>query len=68
VIFHDSSLMEIHAKKPRTLSDFATISGVGQSKLQRYAGIFIDVIHGQVSEPNEDEFEVPPEDIMFYDE
>ncbi|MDR3478644.1 MAG: DNA helicase RecQ [Gammaproteobacteria bacterium] len=64
VIFHDSSLIEIHAKKPKSLNEFATISGVGQSKLQRYASIFIDVIYGQP----DDEFEVPPEDVVFYDE
>lgn len=44
VIFHDSSLSEIHQKKPRTLNEFATISGVGQSKLQRYGEAFIKVI------------------------
>lgn len=44
VIFHDSSLMEIHARKPQTLSEFASISGVGQSKLMRYGVAFIEVI------------------------
>lgn len=44
VIFHDSSLSEIHHKKPRTLNEFAMISGVGQSKLQRYGEAFIEVI------------------------
>lgn len=44
IIFHDSSLIEIHAKKPRTLTEFATISGVGQRKLQRYGEEFIQVI------------------------
>lgn len=44
VIFHDSSLLEIHEKKPRTLKEFAEISGVGQSKLDRYGQIFIDVV------------------------
>jgi ATP-dependent DNA helicase RecQ len=44
VIFHDSSLIEIHAKKPRNLNEFADISGVGESKLQRYGSIFISVI------------------------
>jgi ATP-dependent DNA helicase RecQ len=44
VIFHDSSLIEIHAKKPQNLNEFATISGVGESKLQRYGEIFIKVI------------------------
>lgn len=44
IIFHDSSLAEIHAKKPRTLQEFEAISGVGQSKLQRYGKVFIQVI------------------------
>jgi ATP-dependent DNA helicase RecQ len=44
VIFHDSSLIEIHDKKPNTLDEFATISGVGQSKLQRYGEAFIELV------------------------
>lgn len=50
VIFHDSSLIEIHEKKPRTLSEFATISGVGLKKLERYGDAFIKVICGQDEE------------------
>lgn len=45
IIFHDSTLMEIHQRKPSTLEEFATISGVGERKLQRYAEAFIEVIH-----------------------
>lgn len=44
VIFHDSTLSEIHDKQPRTLPEFARISGVGQSKLQRYAQAFMQVV------------------------
>jgi ATP-dependent DNA helicase RecQ len=44
VIFHDSSLLEMHAKRPRTLNEFEEITGVGQSKLERYGAIFINVI------------------------
>lgn len=44
VIFHDSSLTEIHLKRPRNLNEFALISGVGKSKLERYGEIFIAVI------------------------
>lgn len=46
VIFHDSSLIEIHTKKPKTLNEFAMISGVGQSKLQRYGEAFIKLCQG----------------------
>jgi ATP-dependent DNA helicase RecQ len=44
VIFHDSTLIEIHHKKPETLAEFATITGVGQHKLERYAEGFMEVI------------------------
>jgi ATP-dependent DNA helicase RecQ len=50
VIFHDSSLMEMHAKRPVTLNEFETITGVGQSKLQRYGEMFIDVIRAASAE------------------
>lgn len=44
IIFHDSSLIDIHQKKPRSLDEFAKISGVGQSKLERYGNEFIKII------------------------
>lgn len=44
VIFHDSSLIEMHANKPVTLEEFAMITGVGASKLERYGKLFIDII------------------------
>ncbi len=44
IIFHDSTLQEIHDKKPLTPQEFVMISGVGQSKLQRYAAAFMDVV------------------------
>lgn len=44
IIFHDSSLVEIHSRRPSTLEDFATIPGVGTSKLQRFGSVFIEVV------------------------
>jgi ATP-dependent DNA helicase RecQ len=44
IIFHDTSLMEMHAKRPQTLNEFQTITGVGQSKLDRYGVVFIKLI------------------------
>jgi ATP-dependent DNA helicase RecQ len=44
VIFHDSTLIEIHSSKPKTLAEFATISGVGERKLERYGEIFMRVL------------------------
>ena len=45
VIFHDATLREMVEHRPRTLEDFARISGVGETKLHRYGNDFIDVIH-----------------------
>jgi len=44
IIFHDSTLMEMQAKKPMTLEQMAAISGVGAQKLAQYGEDFITVI------------------------
>ncbi|MGG5817893.1 DNA helicase RecQ [Falsiroseomonas sp. HW251] len=44
VIFHDKTLAEIAAAKPRTLDQLAAINGVGGSKLQRYGAAVLRVI------------------------
>ncbi|MGI8738208.1 MAG: DNA helicase RecQ [Gammaproteobacteria bacterium] len=44
VIFHDSSLREMHARRPRTLAELARVPGVGERKLERYGGDFLDVL------------------------
>jgi ATP-dependent DNA helicase RecQ len=44
VIFHDSTLVEMARAKPRTAEEFARLPGVGEAKLARYAGDFLQVI------------------------
>ena len=44
VIFHDSTLIEILNSRPKTLAEFARISGVGQAKLARYGQAFLEVL------------------------
>jgi ATP-dependent DNA helicase RecQ len=44
LIFHDSTLDEMVQQQPHTLKEFAQLSGVGNSKLERYGQIFIDVL------------------------
>ena len=36
VVFHDSTLREIAAARPRSLSELARVNGVGETKLARY--------------------------------
>ena len=44
VVFSDATLEDMEHKKPITREEFATVSGVGQAKLEKYADDFIKVI------------------------
>ncbi|MCE2397845.1 MAG: DNA helicase RecQ [Gemmatimonadetes bacterium] len=44
VIFHDSTLRDMVHRRPRTLEEFARLSGVGEAKLSRYGEEFLAVI------------------------
>ncbi len=44
VVFADAALIDMCRKKPKTLSEFADVSGVGRAKLDRYGEIFINAI------------------------
>lgn len=44
VVFHDSTLREIAARKPRNLKELAQVQGVGAVKLERYGEAMLDVL------------------------
>lgn len=44
VIFHDATLREMAARRPRTLAEFGGIRGVGEGKLGRYGQDFLAVL------------------------
>lgn len=44
VIFHDATLMDMLALRPRNEREMASVSGVGDRKLERYGTAFLDVI------------------------
>jgi ATP-dependent DNA helicase RecQ len=44
VIFHDATLVAMARARPANRGDLALIPGVGQSKLDRYGDLFIEVI------------------------
>jgi ATP-dependent DNA helicase RecQ len=44
VIFHDKTLRELASKRPTSLFALSNISGVGQSKMERYGDAFLQVI------------------------
>jgi ATP-dependent DNA helicase RecQ len=46
VIFHDKTLAEMAARRPRSVAELATIPGAGEVKLARYGEAFLEVING----------------------
>ncbi len=46
VIFADATLIEMAKTRPCDADSFLALSGVGQTKLERYSSIFMDVING----------------------
>jgi len=44
VIFHDATLLEMMAQHPKTLAEFANISGVGARKLEQYGQVFLEAL------------------------
>jgi ATP-dependent DNA helicase RecQ len=44
LIFSDKTLLEMACRPPRTLQEFATVNGVGASKLRDFGQIFLDAI------------------------
>ena len=47
VIFHDATLRAMVHRRPRTPEEFGRLSGVGETKLQRYGEDFLAVIAAQ---------------------
>ena len=44
VIFHDSTLREIAARKPRDLNELSSVQGVGAVKLERYGEAMLEAL------------------------
>jgi ATP-dependent DNA helicase RecQ len=44
VIFHDATLSEMMERQPENHDQFLKLSGVGETKLEKYADAFLDVI------------------------
>jgi ATP-dependent DNA helicase RecQ len=44
VVFHDRTLVEVVARRPRDLEELGQISGVGQAKLERYGPGLLDCL------------------------
>jgi len=56
VVFSDATLVDMCRKKPRTDDEMLNVSGIGQVKLQRYAGRFLEMLANH----NDDADDAPP--------
>jgi len=45
IVFSDATLIDMCQKRPRTESEFLKVSGVGQTKLERYGERFLQVLN-----------------------
>ena len=52
IVFGDVSLREMSFYLPRSMESFASITGVGKFKLQKFAAAFLEVIREYVKEKN----------------
>jgi ATP-dependent DNA helicase RecQ len=50
IIFSNATLVDMADRRPRTTAEFLTVSGVGQTKAQRYAEPFLEAIRAFQSE------------------
>jgi ATP-dependent DNA helicase RecQ len=51
VVFHDKTLREMARRQPRTPDDFRQISGIGESKAERYGRAFLATIARLATRP-----------------
>ena len=50
VVFHDSTLIDMARRRPRTREEFAEVSGVGAVKLEQFAEPFLTAIDATLSD------------------
>ena len=44
VVFHDATLIDMAQRRPMTLAAMLEVSGVGEAKLEKYGGDFLEVV------------------------
>ena len=53
VVFHDSTLAEMAVRKPKNMADLQYIRGMGEKKIEKYGGLFLEVLSGRAVEDME---------------
>jgi len=66
VIFHDASLVEMVERQPKNREQFSRISGVGESKLEKYADDFLAVIISHLEQTAADKTDTAAESLRLF--
>jgi ATP-dependent DNA helicase RecQ len=48
VIFHDTTLLALANRRPRTMDELADIPGMGEKKIERYGAAFLGVLNEEI--------------------
>ena len=66
VIFHDATLVEMVERQPQNREQFSRISGVGESKLEKYADDFLAVILSHIEQTNTASTDTAAESLQLF--
>ncbi|MFV9616329.1 MAG: DNA helicase RecQ [Gammaproteobacteria bacterium] len=66
VIFHDATLSEMMQRQPTTNEQFLQLSGVGESKLEKYAAAFLKVISEHLNNEKQDVTDTVNESLLLF--
>jgi ATP-dependent DNA helicase RecQ len=66
VIFHDATLVEMVERQPQNREQFSRISGVGESKLEKYADDFLAVILSHIEQKNTESTDTTAESLQLF--
>jgi len=66
VIFHDATLVEMVERQPQNRDQFSRISGVGESKLEKYADDFLAVILSHIEQTSTASTDTTAESLQLF--
>jgi len=66
LIFHDAALVEMIERRPENREQFSRISGVGESKLEKYADDFLAVIISHIEGENSTKTDTIAESLQLF--
>jgi ATP-dependent DNA helicase RecQ len=66
VIFHDATLSEMMERQPSNEEQFLRLTGVGESKLEKYAAAFLDVIKQHTNKSEQPASDTISESLLLF--